>query len=305
MLEFRARVVLALLCIAGSSGLRAPVPSPAARAAQALSLAARAAPATTRKALLRVVAGACGATRAPRCGAAAPLLDVVRYGAYEGVRYVPEGAAAGAAPLLVVLHGAGENAGDARSLLDARGEHGGLAPALLAADRAPAALAETFVVAAPYSAGEPSFYGDSRGGLVAWVDRVIAATPAVDPRRVFLFGFSDGATVAVELLTTRRYAGGVVAAYGFTGDLPRRALDSLAGTPLWVVHAADDEVFDVGNSDRLVAALRRRGGGADIRFSRPKTLGGHAQTGAAAASRPDIYAWLSGLPPLEGSRQPT
>lgn len=52
-----------------------------------------------------------------------------------------------------------------------------------------------------------------------------AGCPNVDPQRVFLFGFSDGATVAVELATTRRFAGAVVASYGFTGALPPKARD--------------------------------------------------------------------------------
>ena len=46
-----------------------------------------------------------------------------------------------------------------------------------------------------------------------------AGCPECDPRRVFLFGFSDGATVGVELATTRRFAAAVVAAYGITSEL--------------------------------------------------------------------------------------
>lgn len=140
-----------------------------------------------------------------------------------------------------------------------------------------------------YAAGRASLYGDPRSALVAWIDWFVAATPAVDPRRVFLFGFSDGATLAVELMTTRRYAGAVVAAYGFTGALPPRAAAALSGLPLYVVHGATDEVFDVANADRLVAALRP----ADVTYARPAAIpGGHAGTGAWAAARPDVYAWL-------------
>jgi hypothetical protein len=35
---------------------------------------------------------------------------------------------------------------------------------------------------------------------------------------------SDGATCGVELMTTGRFAGGVFAAYGFTGKLPEKAV---------------------------------------------------------------------------------
>ena len=143
-----------------------------------------------------------------------------------------------------------------------------------------------------------------------------------------MFGFSDGATVAIELLTTRRFRGAVVAAYGFTGVLPPRAVERLAGVPLWVFHSADDVIFDVANADcrvaatrsrclrdalslgaaererarrqadRLVAALRKASD-ADVRFSRfaedqegfTGAVRGHS-TGITASKRADVWEWL-------------
>ena len=63
-----------------------------------------------------------------------------------------------------------------------------------------------------------------------------------------------------------------MAAYGFTGTLPQLALDRLKGKPIWVFHSADDVIFPVACSDRLVESLRKVNdeteGGNLIRYSR-------------------------------------
>ena len=58
---------------------------------------------------------------------------------------------------------------------------------------------------------------------------------------------------------------------GYTGELPPLAAQRLSGVPLWCFHSADDVVFSVANSDRLVATLRRAGGDAGgdaVRYTR-------------------------------------
>jgi dienelactone hydrolase len=75
--------------------------------------------------------------------------------------------------------------------------------------------------------------------FVEWVcsaEGRLAGCPLVDPKRIFLFGFSDGATVAVELLSTRRFAGAVVASYGFTGTLPPKVQETKIGN--WETRAS-------------------------------------------------------------------
>ncbi|KAK7239173.1 hypothetical protein SO694_000273101 [Aureococcus anophagefferens] len=185
------------------------------------------------------------------------------------------------------------------------GEHRGLAPSLLAAGAAPPSLAENFAVVAPYSAGRLSLYGDPRSKMLAFVDWVLsdagraAGCPDADPSRVFLFGFSDGATEAVELLTTKRFAGGVVCSYGFTGTLPAAAVSRLADVPVWAFHSADDAIFDVANSDRLVASLRRGGARDVVRYTRydsdPENVAGSARghtCGISASKLPEVYDWM-------------
>ena len=183
-------------------------------------------------------------------GARETLVQVVDPASYSALAYAPPGAK-GKLPLIVVLHGAGKNDLDEWSLADPRGEHAGLAPSLLATGRAPPELANNFALVAPYSAGKRSFYEEPRKRMLQFVDWVCseqgraAGCPLVDPDRVFLFGFSDGATVGIELMTSGRFKGGVFAAYGFTGQLPELALKRLKDVPIWIFHSADDVIFPV------------------------------------------------------------
>ena len=222
-------------------------------------------------------------------------------------------------PLLLVLHGAATNQETSvrKALGSPSGEHAGLPMQLLASDAAPAELADNFCVAAPYSIGKRSFYEDSRGNILNFIQYLADQQILLfDPTRIFLFGFSDGATVAVELATSRKFKGVVVASYGFTGEsLPPLALQRLQGIGFWVWHSVDDVIFDVHNSDRLVAALQRTNGvGMDdglsddlVRYTRydkdplpglgipvDLSMRGHTM-GIAAAQTPQLYSWLLSL----------
>lgn len=209
-------------------------------------------------------------------------------------------------PLLVVIHGAGKNQRDIWNLADIQGEHAGLIPSLIASYKAPQVLLDNFVVVAPYSQGKRSFYQEPRQKLLQFMDWVCsdagrqAGCPQVDTNRIWLFGFSDGATEVVELLTTRRFCGGIVAAYGFTGTLPDVAIDRLKDIPIWVFHSQDDVIFPVECSDKLVAALRKNKSNKEtVRYSRfdqdqegfTGPVRGHS-TGITASKSPQVYEWM-------------
>ena len=66
-------------------------------------------------------------------------LAIVALVASSALAYAPPGKKK--PPLVVVLHGAGENARDVWNLADIQGEHRGLAPSLLAAGAAAITLA--------------------------------------------------------------------------------------------------------------------------------------------------------------------
>ena len=208
-------------------------------------------------------------------------------------------------PLLVFLHGAGENNIGPWDLADTKGEHRGLLPSLLASGRAPPELTDNFAVVAPYSAGRRSFYEEPRSRLLEFVNWVCsdegreAGCPDVDTSRVFLFGFSDGATVGVELATTGRFSGCIFAAYGFTGELPSLALERLKNIPIWMFHCADDVIFPVSCSDKLVKSLRKVNDQNVVRYTRFEkdqegftgSVKGHS-SGITASRMPKVYEWL-------------
>ena len=229
------------------------------------------------------------------------LTTVTDPNSYSAVVYTPSDTSR-RYPLLLVLHGAGINDESAWVLTDPKGEHAGLAPSLLRTGQAPAELAENFVVVAPYSAGKHSFYDDSRSKLLQFLNWFLSTTDyPLDPAKIALFGFSDGATVAIELATTGRFQSVVIAAYGFSGEkLPLRALELLRDLPVWVFHSADDVIFPVAYSDRLVRSLRsiasKEGVVRYTRFEKDQegftgSVKGHS-TGITASKSPEIYRWI-------------
>lgn len=96
----------------------------------------------------------------------------------------------------------------------------------------------------------------------------------------------------------------MIAAYGFTGTLPELALKRLVGIPFWVFHSADDVIFPVACSDRLVESLRRLPCHKDkIRYTRyaqdqegfTGSVRGHS-TGITASKETGIYQWMLSIP---------
>jgi predicted peptidase len=217
-------------------------------------------------------------------------------------------------PIIIFIPGAGLNIRDVTNLADPLGEYSGLLPSLIATKLAPQVLKENFIVVSPYCQGSSSFYDEPRSKLLTFISNFISwydgnhGTIHIDTNRLYLFGFSDGATLAVELLTTRRFAGAIVASYGYTGEtLPSMALQRLAGIPMWVFHSEDDVIYNVSNSDRLVNALHTASANKNltdlVRYSRfqhdPEgltgSLRGHS-TGLTASKDPLVYEWLLSLP---------
>jgi len=173
----------------------------------------------------------------------------------DGVLHVPPRLPEGPAPLLVLLHGAGGSGAGILRRLQSFADDAGV------------------VVLAP----------DSRGGTwdairqgfgpdVAFIDRALARvfeTMAVDPARVAVGGFSDGATYAISL--------GLL-----NGDLFPRVLawspgffvsGAVQGTPrFFISHGTGDEILPIDRCSRvIVPALQKRG--YDVAF-RPFD-GGH------------------------------
>ncbi len=181
----------------------------------------------------------------------------------NGWAYRPA-SASGPMPLLVLLHGAG---GDARRFLDVARRN---------ADR------RGYIVLAPQSAGATWDLVAQRrfGADVKRIDAVLAelfAKAAVDPRRIVVGGFSDGASYALSLgLTNPQLFTGVLAlSPGFA--VHSEKLDGRQR--VFLAHGRSDPVLAFSNvTNRIVPALQA--GGIE-----PRTrwfAGGHR-------IEPDIY----------------
>jgi len=197
---------------------------------------------------------------------------------------------AGKPPLLVLLHGGGSNEGD---LL-------GLVPYLDDRFQVVSARAPIRVEAGAYSwfrttftAGGPIVHegqeAESRKALAAFIDEVIGRHGA-DPARVYLLGFSQGATLALSFaLTVPDEVAGVIAAGGRLLREVRPTFAPVArtaGLPLFVAHGIHDDVVPIGraraNREFLV------GLGVDLTYREYST--GHQIPPQALT---DMAAWLS------------
>lgn len=197
------------------------------------------------------------------------LLPLGLGGRRDGLLRVPEAVGdGGAPPLVVMLHGAGEHAAGALRLVEAA---------------APRAL-----ILVPESRGPTwDVIGGAYGPDVAFVDAALRAVfkrHRVDPRRVALAGFSDGASYALSL------------ALG-NGDLFTHALafspgfaapPASVGRPrLFVSHGASDDVLPIeACSRRLVPRLRAAG--YEVRYR--EFPGGHSVPPELAAEATAMLA---------------
>jgi len=179
-------------------------------------------------------------TIAPTVGLSALNLGTTR----DGVLYVPESYSADtAAPLFVALHGAGGQGSDWASYY-ARAESRGM------------------IFLAPDSRG--STWDLIRGQVgpdVRFLNRALLHTferCRIDPERIALAGFSDGASYALSLGASNGGLFGSLVAYspGFLDLVP-----PLNGKPrLFVSHGNEDPVLSVRvTRDSIVPELRRLG----------------------------------------------
>lgn len=248
---------------------------------------------------------------------------------YSAVVYVPAGEKDGkqqakqttSLPLLVVLHGAGVNEHSALyEFTTPGGDHTNLPPYLLSTHQAPSSLSENFVVVAPFvGQGKRSLYDEPRSKILSfikWFNTYIESQTfddgtniSINRQKVSLFGFSEGATLAVELATTRQFQGVVTASYGFTGPLPKMAIERLQGIPIWAFHSKGDDIYDVKCSDRLVESLLSYEGGLDvfavdiIKYTKlvPPTKEKiepgkeHVRAALVASRSAEVFSWLLSL----------
>jgi phospholipase/carboxylesterase len=151
-------------------------------------------------------------------------------------------------PLVVMLHGAGGDAPGALAPFVARAEEAGL------------------VLLAPESRGRTwDVLEGGYGEDVAFIGRAVGHVTrrvAIDPRRVIIEGFSDGASYALGLGLYNGDLFGHVVAFS-PGFVP--AGERVGRPRVFLSHGVDDRVLPIDRgSRRLVPELRRRG--YDVRY---------------------------------------
>jgi phospholipase/carboxylesterase len=165
-------------------------------------------------------------------------------GERDAVLMIPAGAPASPLPLLVLLHGAGGSGGNMLRRLGSQVDTAGLA------------------VLSPDSR-DPRSWDAIRGSLgpdVDFLNRALTRvfeTVDVDPARVSVGGFSDGATYAltVGLINGDLFSRVVAWSPGFYVD------DQVRGKPrVFVSHGRDDEILPIARCSRvIVPRLQQRG----------------------------------------------
>ena len=186
----------------------------------------------------------------------------------DGILYVPASAKAGPVPLMVVLHGAGGSAqGIRRRLFEATDSIG-------------------FAILIPDSRGPTwdAIRGDY-GADIAFLDsalKLVFTRVAIDPSRVIVGGFSDGASYALALGR-------------INGDLFSRVLAFSPGfvppgvakgkPEIYITHGDNDPIlpFEV-TSQRIAPMLTRAGYSVTLK----QFVGGHTVPGDVAS---EAFRW--------------
>lgn len=164
-------------------------------------------------------------------------------------------------PLVLVLHGSGAIGGDNRSQLGpfarawARPDIRARFPAYVVV---PQFATRSAVYAPDPDDGMPSSLGTpALNAAFSLVERLRDSLP-VDSARIYVVGFSMGASAAWQALVRR--PGLFAAAVPVGGVPPRRALAaSLARVPVLVVHGSADDENPFGAARAMYDALRRAG----------------------------------------------
>lgn len=164
-------------------------------------------------------------------------------------------------PLLVLLHGVGSNEDDLMGLapyLDGR--------FLIASLRAPLTLgpgAFGWFAIEWTAAGITYDESDAAKGQATAEQaiRELVSAYDVDPERVYLMGFSQGAIMSLGIATSRpeMIAGAVIMSGRLRPGVEAAAAESdrLAGLPIIVVHGTLDTVLPIESGRKIAAYLRR------------------------------------------------
>lgn len=163
----------------------------------------------------------------------------------DGVLIVPSQLSATPTPLIVALHGAGQGSGWTQSLLQSYAQSRGF---LLLA---PGARGLTWDVISYKYSYDVTFINSA----LAWT----FSQCRVDPTRIILLGFSDGASYALGLAEANGdfFTRVIAASPGF---VPHSDSPIVGKSQYYVSHGKQDAILNIdGASRKIVPALRKQG----------------------------------------------
>ncbi len=184
-------------------------------------------------------------------------------------------------PLILFLHGSGENGTD---------------PELVAATGLPELLIGDadypFIVVSPQAPEDAVWWGTELDRVAALLDYV-QANFAVDSRRVYLTGLSMGGfgAWAMTIRYPDRFAAVVPIAGGWNSEndsIPRNICD-IKDVPIWAFHGEQDDIVLPKKSQLMVDALKKCG--SDVKFTLYPEAD-HRESWAIAYSDPALFEWL-------------
>jgi predicted peptidase len=179
-------------------------------------------------------------------------------------------------PLILFLHGAGQ-----------RGDHIDQVAELGLPNLLNTRLKLPALVVSPQLPSSANWV-DYTGTLEKLLDQIMAQY-AIDPKRVYVTGFSMGGygTWALGLSAPDRFAALVPVAGGWEASAAN--ICTLKSVPVWVLHGANDEMVVPSASEDMVKALRACGG--EVRFTlMPRTT--HEAAATVAYIQPGLFDWL-------------
>lgn len=192
-------------------------------------------------------------------------------------------------PLLLLLHGVGSHEADLFMLAPHLDERFFIVSARAPNTLAPGMYAWFEVQLDPNNPIiNPEQAEQSRQILIRFIDELVE-TYDVDPQRVFLMGFSQGAIMSLSVLLTRPdEVSGVVAMSGrvLPEILPNMAPpEALRGIPILVVHGTADPILPVHHGRKIRDVLAQ----LPVELTYKEYPMGHQVTTETLA---DVSAWL-------------